>query len=172
MHVDGAEFYSNSEYICWNISSALSTDHVYDTRFPMVVIPHESMRSEATKQHVHQVIAQVVAWSLESAASGVYPTTGPFGEQLIGRRSDLKGAPLANGWRGVYYGFRADEKARKETHCFFRSYQHSLICMNCLAQKPHKGWHPELSYKDMTKDAGHRLSRISHSTRLIDTFFC
>ena len=46
VHCDGAEFYSNSEYMVWSIGSCLvENDHVFDTKFVTCCLPHEAMQS-------------------------------------------------------------------------------------------------------------------------------
>ena len=89
---------------------------------------------------------------------------GPFGEELHGDdRKKLAGQTLAGGWKAAYFCFRYDEKARKEVNYFERSYQHSFICMQCMAQKPDKDWEPNLCYKNMHPTAAHGLTKISSS---------
>lgn len=161
LHVDGAEFYSNSEYVCWSMCSALATDHVFDTKFPLVVLPHHCMQSESVKQHVQETVATVISWSLKHSARCTRPTTGAFGEELNKERLTKQDHKLAGGWRGVYWGFRADEKARKECHSLHRSYMHSYVCINCFAQQQHKNFQPALCYKNFSKNAPHRLTRLS-----------
>lgn len=161
LHVDGAEFYSNSEYLVWSMASVLSEAHVWDCKFPLCILPHDSMATDEVKKQVHTLVAKVVAWSLHHAACGRAPSCGFNGEPLSGVRAELAGKPLASSWRMCFFGFRFDEKARKETNFFQRSYQHSLICMNCMAQKKHKGWIPELSYKNFHPSAVHRMTPVS-----------
>lgn len=165
LHVDGAEFYANSEYLCWSIASILAEDqHVFDTKFPVVILPHICMGNDTIKAHVHKTVAKVVSWSLHHAARGIGPTEGPFGEELHGDdRKKLGGQRLAGGWKATYFCFRFDEKARKEVNYFERSYQHSFICMQCMAAKPRKEWNPNLCYKNMHRTAAHRLTNISSS---------
>ena len=57
-------------------------------------------------------------------------------------------------------GFRADEKARKETNFFTRTYQHSKLCMNCLAEQHNKHLLPHMLYKNFHSSAAHRLAPI------------
>lgn len=161
LHVDGAEFYSNSEYMCWSMASLLADSHVFDSKFPLVILPHTSMAEENVKAHVHTMVASVIGWSLKYAALGAFPTTGPFGEELKGWRKEMAGKRIASGWKATYFCFRADEKARKETNYFYRSYQHSMVCMYCMAARPHKDWVPEMCYKNMHSTAAHRLTTIS-----------
>ena len=161
LHTDGAEFYSNSEYLVWSFSSVLAEGHPWDTRFPICILPHDSLQNDDIKREVHRTIAKVVGWSLRYASTGVAPLNGFYDEPLSGYRGQLAGKPLAHGWKACYFCFRYDEKARKETNYFCRTYQHSLICMYCPAQRPHKDWIPALSYKDMSPNAPHTMSPIS-----------
>lgn len=161
LHVDGAEFYANSEYLCWSMASVFSSEHVFDAKFPICVLPHACLLDEGVKRQAHHTIADVLRWSLYHASTGIAPTTGPFGEVLVGERARRGGTVLANGWKGVFFGYRFDEKARKEVNYFERSYNHSLLCMRCLAQKEHKNFVPELSYKNFHPSAAHRLTLIS-----------
>ena len=157
----------------WSMSSAFCSAHPYDQKFPIAIIPHSAMSTEATRKHAHRTVAVVVAWSMQRAASGERPTQGPFGEAM-GKRSGIEGPLLCGQWRGVYFGFRADEKARKEVHFFTRSYQHGCICINCFAQRPHKSWSPHLCYKILGRHAAHKLTQVStlsKSTYILLIFF-
>ena len=161
LHTDGAEFYANSEYIVFSMSSLLSESHIWDSKFPICILPHDALGTPATKRHAHETIAKVIAWSLKHAASGTAPTTGFYNEPLVGDRANMAGKELAGGWKACFFAFRYDEKARKETNYFSRTYQHSLICIRCMAQKEHKNWIPELSYKNFHSSAAHRMTQIS-----------
>ena len=136
-------------------------------KFPVCIIAHECMRDKDIKFQTHQKIADVLAWSFKCAQSGLWPLVGPMGESFSsGDRKTYAGQTLAGGYKGCYFGFRADGKARKETNFFQRSYQHSSICESCLAQQEHKDWQPLLSYKDFYPTAAYRLTRISHLPKI------
>lgn len=46
VHMDGAEFYSNSEYMVWSVGSVLvENDQPLDTKFVICCIPHEAMQT-------------------------------------------------------------------------------------------------------------------------------
>lgn len=46
VHMDGAEFYSNSEYLVWSIGSVLvENDQPLDTKFVICCVPHEAMQT-------------------------------------------------------------------------------------------------------------------------------
>lgn len=162
LHVDGAEFYSNSEYVVWSVQSAFSSGHPWDIKFPICFIAHDRMRDQDIKDTVQKTIADVVAWSLRASSHGVWPHVGPFGEIFSsGDRKVLMGKQLAGGFRACYFGFRADGKARKDAHRFPRTYLHSLICESRMAQRSHKNWQPLLSYKNFYPGAAYRLTHIS-----------
>ena len=142
----------------------LASAHVMDMKFPLVTIPHSGMQSEHVKNSVHEAVAAVVSWSLRAASLGTWPLKGPFGEDLVGFRSEMAGKPLCGGiWKGVYFGFRGDEKARKELHSFTRSYMHNKVCMYCFAENHNKNLTPGMLYKNFHHTAPHRLATISPS---------
>ena len=145
LHVDGAEFYSNSEYVVFSMGSILCEGvHPWDSKFAIACIPYSNMYENDIRKGVHKAVAETVAWSFKSAASGIFPSRGPWGDELTGARKEWAGTLLAGGWRAGYLGFRYDAKARKETNEFQRSYLHSFICEQCLAQKHHKGFDEQL----------------------------
>ena len=161
MHTDGAEFYSNSEYLVFSMGSIFAEGHVWDCKFPCIIIPHSHMIESNVKKLVHETASIVFAWSLRAASSGVFPSHGPFGEEMDGFRRELANTPLSGGWRACYFGFRYDAKARKETNYFPRSYQRNFVCESCLASKTRKSCAPALSYKNFYPTAGYRMTTIS-----------
>lgn len=163
IHADGAEFYTNNEFMVWSLQCIFASgNHVWDSKFPLCVIPVDSLRDADIQTKTQQVIAELVAWSLDQSTKGIWPSEGPHGQKLVGAyRTNQIGQQLAGGYRGCYFGFRCDGKARKECNMFQRSYMHSLICEACLAQRHHKDWQPLLNYKNFYPSAAHRLTTIS-----------
>ena len=153
------------------MSSILSEAHVLDAKFPCCIVPHEAMHDDKVKKHVHETVAKVIGWSLQQAQAGIWPSRGFNDEDLTGFRAQQSGKPLAAGWKACFFGFRFDEKARKEVNFFYRSYQHSYVCMDCMAQKVHKGWIPEMSYKNFHPDAAHRMTSVSYLSVLIQPLY-
>lgn len=146
-----------------SISSALAAGgDVWDSKFPMAMVPYENMYTQQVKDGVNRTIAEVMSWSLKACATGLFPDVGPFGLALDKVRMAKAGAELCGGWKACYFGFRADGKARKESQMFERSYLHSFICEKCLAQRPHKGWEPLMHYKNFDRHAAYRLTALSH----------
>ena len=139
----------------------VQSGNIWDCKFPIAVIPHSALIDASVKTGLHEQISQVIAWSLRSSASGVFPSHGPDGRPLTGARAGLAGDVCAGGYRATYFGYRYDAKARKETNAFPRSYLHSYICEACLACRKHKGWNPLLSYKNFYESAAWRMTTIS-----------
>lgn len=141
----------------------LAEGDVWDVKFPLVVLPYECVRSPSVKEGVQATVAKLIKWSLECAASGVFPEQGFMGETLLGKRSEWAGKPCGGSWTPAYFGYRFDLKARKEVNQFSRSYLHSWICERCCAQKKHKGWNPLMSYKNFHPSAAHLFTNLSDS---------
>ena len=109
------------------------------------------------------MVAKVATWSLRAALKGKFPTLGPFGESLDSDRAAKAGMEIAGGqYRLAYYGFKADAKARKETHRFNRSYMHNQICETCMAERPNKNGDPMLTFKNFYPNAAHCMTELSH----------
>lgn len=154
----------------YSVGSIFAHGHVWDSKFPCVTVGHDHMHDPNIKKEVNKTVAEVFAWSLKAASKGLWPSTGPFGEELTGFRKARAGTCLAGNWRACYFGMRADAKARKLANEFPRSYQHSFICEACMAQKPHKNWEPLMNYKNFYGSAAYRLAPIG-SLSIFKIFF-
>lgn len=100
---------------------------------------------------------------MRAALIGKAPCVGAFKEALQGHRAGRAGAVLAGGlFRMAYFGFKADCKARKETHRFNRSYMRSKICETCLAERPNQHGDPLLTFKNFYPDAPHLMTQLNH----------
>lgn len=115
------------------------------------------------KDECHRIIASVAIWSMRHCLKGKFPSVGAFGEKLLGSRGDRAGEILCGGHHCAYYGFKAECKARKETHKFDRTYGHNQICEGCLAERPNKNGDPSLVFKNFYEGAAHTLT---HFTRI------
>lgn len=114
---------------------------------------------------MHRLVADVTSWSMRWALLGKFPSTGPFGEPLTGMRADVAGHVLAGEYHFAYFGFKADAKARKESHRFCRTYQCSQICEVCLAERPNIYGDPALCFKNFF-DGAYLLTELSHEEYL------
>ena len=115
---------------------------------------------------MNNAIADITAWSLRQAALGVGPRRGYYGEEFKkgSYRERLAGQTLANGHKLCYVAFKADLKARKECHYFFRYFKRRLCCDRCLAVQG--GSAEPLTYKDMGAGAAHLYTPVSHEVYL------
>ena len=134
IHLDGAEMYSNSEFIVLSFSSIVATQcHVLDCKFPIMKIPHEAIRDPDLKERANRVMASYVAWNFAVLASGSGPQVGFYQEPLTGYRETLIGVEFMAGYRAACVGFKADLKARREAFGFWRNYSATYICERCSA---------------------------------------
>jgi hypothetical protein len=115
------------------------------------------------KRKVMAEVAKVFGWSISCAERGELPRRGFYGEQFESKeRLKTAGDSIPYGLRGCYFGFKADLKARKESHLFTRYYQCTLLCDLCLAMQPYKKSDPELNYKQFYEDALYTGTFVSH----------
>jgi len=56
------------------------------------------------RDNVHKTVAELTAWSLKAAGSGIGPDAGAWGEAFNpgSTRFKKRGAVLANGWRKLF----------------------------------------------------------------------
>ena len=121
------------------------------------------MRDDSVAAHVHKRVAEIAAWSMECAATGLGPTVGEDGLPFQSAwRHRLKGQVLSGGYKLAYTGFKADMKARMQANRFDRYYNCDFICEQCFAEKAKPGI--TCPFTDFSDDAPHRLTRISHTT--------
>ena len=63
IHVDGAEMFTNNEFMVWSIQSVFASGaNVWDAKFPVCIIPLESMRDQDVKDAANQAVAEIVSW--------------------------------------------------------------------------------------------------------------
>ncbi len=80
VHCDRVEVYSNTEVNIWSLSSALASGHVNDVKFPFLAVAEEDMNTPTLRKAMHAEVCKFVAWSLEHCFSGIFPTSGFYGE--------------------------------------------------------------------------------------------
>ena len=71
---------------------------------------------------------------------------------------------LCDDLRACFYGFRGDQKARRECHFFTRHYNCTMLCDRCCAMKPAKTVVDGMNYKNFSADAPFLLTTIDHDT--------
>ena len=167
LHADGAEFYSNVEYLVYSICSPFAEGEIWDTKLACVVIGYEQMLTKKIKVEVNRTVSHVMDWSIRCCAKGLFPTQGPFGEELHGWRREHAGQTLCGGWKAAYFGFRADMKANKEINEMSRSYQHNFICPQCMATKRHVN--AGLNYQNFYHNAPYRLLQVRPELSSLDS---
>lgn len=170
-HVDGAEVYRNVEYHIWSWGSALTdAGDVLDRKLPIVMIPEESIKDPDARVSAHRTICEVIAWSMQCAATGKYPERGFNGEAWAPgtTRACQAGQLIADGWTMFFVGFKADGKARVQANGFGCWYQCVHMCESCLAVNCDKGKRVDqlLSFKDFREEAAWVETEMQHEDYL------
>ncbi|CAE7785046.1 nipblb [Symbiodinium sp. CCMP2456] len=62
----------------------------------------------------------------------------------------------------MYFGMKADLKARKEVNEFRNWYQCTRLCESCLAEKPAKKNNPGMDFRNLQAEAPYFYTRLSH----------
>ena len=135
-HMDGGEFYTNSEYLVTSWQSAHATGDPFAVKIIMSVIPHAMMTDPAVKKKVMVVIAKYVGYVMWVFDSGVLPFEEFYGETLVGHRGQLAGQEIGGGYRPVFTGFKSDLKEEHEVHNFENWYKCTRFCKDCFAEQP------------------------------------
>ena len=83
----------------------LSSEHVFDSKFPVVVLPHSSMLDEGVKAHVHATVGKVLAWSLRCASTELLRSQVHLMNHFSVRGLSLVASSWPMGGRVVSLGF-------------------------------------------------------------------
>ena len=76
---------------------------------------------------------------------------------------------LFDGLRACFYGFRGDQKARRECHYFSRHYNCTLLCDRCCAKVPTEKNMDDTNFKNFSANAPFLLTSIDHNMYLNTT---
>ena len=134
-----------------------------------ILVPHTRLRSKAAKRATMSRVAHFIGWMIEVMMSGRMPMKGYYGEDFDSKsaRYAARGTEIADGFQGAFVGFKADRKARRESHFFTRHYGSTFICEACCTCAGFKKGLPNLRFGDCTEDAGWRATHISHEAYLL-----
>ena len=77
VHADGAEYYTDNEFCVWSLQSVHSHGaSVWDSKFPMLQIPHAEMHDPEVRKAVNKEIARFLKWIDDIMFSGEWPDAG------------------------------------------------------------------------------------------------
>ncbi|CAE7424472.1 nipblb, partial [Symbiodinium microadriaticum] len=93
--------------------------------------------------------------------SAIHSASDYQAHELVFRR--LAKRKISIDW-ACFYGFRGDQKARRECHFFTRHYNCTMLCDRCCAMKPAKTVVDGMNYKNFSADAPFLLTTIDHDT--------
>ncbi|CAK8985934.1 Uncharacterized protein SCF082_LOCUS341, partial [Durusdinium trenchii] len=170
LHGDGAEMFRDDEVFVFSWSSVFASSgretDVTLYRFPVLFVHERHMQKPKVKEHVNKTIAELVAWSLAHAGSGVAPTRGFYGEKFLPNtwRFEMAGKTMAGGVRAIYFCWKSDLKARHEVHKFERWYQCTKMCDLCFAERPTKKSDGNMNFKNMGPDPPYQFAVMDNTT--------
>lgn len=88
------------------------------------------------KHHTLNAVYHRIVWSLNCLHSGMYPSTGPNGEQLEGKKKERAGQPICQGMQFSVTEIRADWVYHKQALRFHSSWAGGVtvpVCFLCPA---------------------------------------
>jgi hypothetical protein len=88
-------------------------------------------------------------------------------QDLTGLRRRLAGTSIADGWRGLLVGTKADGKMRVQMNRFPRYYKCVFMCEGCFATQDYKRAEKVLSYGNLLDSAPWRLTMLSHRAYML-----
>ncbi len=120
--------------------------------------------SECVRTDTLQTVYQVLSWSFQALAAGVWPATDhtgqPFSAQDDAHRAAAAGRPLhPSGVRGAWAELRGDWKFIRECLHLARHYGCNEVCHLCMAHKRTRMY----LYTDLGRQAYHRTTRVTHT---------
>ena len=103
-----------------SFGSALVHGSPWDSRF--LLYTTDNARS---CNSTYDTLDSWIAWAFAELAAGQWLGHSPWGE-VMGQRKSKEGALIADGWRGVLFAHRGDEKALAK--CSVRFARKTMIC--------------------------------------------
>ncbi len=165
-HQDGVETYKNVEANMFTWASALTRGNTVLSKFLLGFVWEWSMPTKKIRRHVNLEFCKYINFCLNALESGRGPAVGFYGEN---HRPGSNAAKLANqelcgGYRAVYVGWKGDQKARKNEHCFKRAWDSTFVCVDCAACQPFKAGPEALWFTHVGPDACWRTTTITHES--------
>lgn len=101
-----------------------------------------------------------IAWSFTELSTGRWLGHSPWGEPMNHRRS-IEGTEIADGWVGILFAHRGDEKALAKSFHVRTTWVSEEVCISCKASR--KSRSPYL-YTAFGRNAPHRTTTLDLHT--------
>jgi hypothetical protein len=152
IHVDGAEVFTNTEYIYYSISCMFGTGDIYDRKIPVIAVRKCLVQD---LKLLDKQIAQFFANSLEVCERGIMPSKCIFGKNFPpgSVRAKSSGRTIPKSVRACYFNFKFDQKERVNINRFKQNWRCTLLCDSCCAQKPTAKGDPAMFFTNFSADA-------------------
>jgi hypothetical protein len=170
-HIDGVEFYSNSEFMVWSWSSTHTAGggDPWDTKFPLLVLSHSVMRQSTTRDKVFKKVAEFIGWECSVMMTGKMPACGFEGDEFDPKslRFAARGKDICDGYFGAFAGVKGDRKSRQQNHKFARNWNATFVCDRCFACQTFNHGPVSLCYGNSSPHAPWRPTEIHHELYML-----
>ena len=150
-HGDDGESHRRRSFMVTSFASALIHKSPWDCRYVLYCVDNSHACSST-----FDILDSWLAWSFVELAEGKWFGHSPWGEEM-GIRKSTAGTLIADGWRGILFAFRGDEKALAKLFHVKTSWVSHDICFHCKASRISQ--HPCL-YTSFGKNAPHRATLL------------
>ena len=153
-HCDDGEAHRRRSFMVATFGSALIHKSPWDCRY-LLYCTDNSKSCTST----YDTLDSWVAWSFVELAVGQWLDHSPWEEEMD-RRKHKAGLPIADGWKGILFAHRGDEKALAKSFHVKTTWVSEEICMTCRASRLSDS---ENLYTAFGKNARHRQTIVGLS---------
>ena len=149
-HCDDGEAHRRRSFMVASFGSALVHGSPWDSRF--LLYTTDNARS---CNSTYDTLDSWIAWAFAELAAGQWLGHSPWGE-VMGQRKSKEGALIADGWRGVLFAHRGDEKALAKCYHVRTTWVSDEVCFHCRASSSSSSAH---LYTAFGRNAPHRTTQ-------------
>lgn len=146
-HGDDGESHRRRSFMVTSFASALIHKSPWDCRYLLYCVDNARACSST-----YDTLDSWLAWSFVELAEGRWLDHSPWGETM-NHRTPKAGKQIADGWRGILFAYRGDEKALAKLFHVRTNWISHEVCFHCKASRLSNS---DLLYTDFGKNAKHR----------------
>ena len=151
-HCDDGEAHRKRSFMISSFGSAVVHKSPWDCRFVLYCTDNAK-----SCDNTYDTLDTWLAWSFTELGAGRFLEHSPWGE-VMGLRKSKAGMPIADGWKGILFAHRGDEKALAKSFHVKTTWVSEEVCFTCRASRRSDS---ELLYTGFGKNALHRTTMLS-----------
>ena len=128
-HADDGEAHRRRSFMVCTFGSALIHGSPFDSRYLLYCTDNSRSCS-----NTYDTLDHWIAWSFTELGTGRSLQRSPWGEEM-GFRKSKAGNLIADGWKGILFAFRGDEKALAKTFHVRSTWVSPEVCFSCQASR-------------------------------------